>query len=452
MRLPNHWPIPISPVNRRLAALLLLLLAATVSSVIYLSSVLQSVNNLIKEGSAAVADSLTLQDLYINIQTAETAQRGYIITADTSYLNSYQVATAAIPKDMTALSKQPTFGNTATFKQLRSLIDQKLAELKLTIDTRQTQGFDAASQIVATNKGKELMDQIRLLVYQASAKEFTGIIPREAQSQRNLDRALAVGGILIVFVTATCVVIVRFFRNAILRERAVEGAKNEFLSLASHQLRTPATNVRQYLGLVLEGYLGELSTEQQEALEVANRNNNTEISIINDLLNVAKLDLNNIQLHKEPLPVGKLIDEVAGDYAQVAQNKKQRIRTKYPADLPDVLADGTYLKSVLENLVDNACKYSPMKGTITVRASAIKPLSRGQILIEIIDSGIGISKRDLPKLFKKFSRLPLAINSAEGTGLGLYWVKQLVELHGGTISVSSTPGKGSTFRITLPTG
>ncbi len=448
MRLPNHWPI--SPVNRRLASLLLLLLAATVGSVFYLSMALQSVNDLIRQGSVAVTDSLLLQDLYINVQSAETAQRGYIITNDSSYLINYQAALVAIPKDIATLNNQPSYKNSASFKQLQNLINQKLSRLKVTIDTQQSQGFNAASGIVATNKGKYLMDQIRLMIYQASAKEFSSIIPREARSQRNLDQALAVGGVLVVFVMAMCYLIIRFFRNAILRERAVEGVKNEFLSLASHQLRTPATNVRQYLGLVLEGYLGELTTEQRDALEVANRNNNNEISIINDLLNVAKLDLNNIQLHKSSLSIGKLIDEIAADYKQVAETKDQRIRTKYSDDITEIMADETYLKSVLENLVDNACKYSPTKGTITVTAKIVKPLSRGQIMIEVIDSGIGISKRDMPKLFKKFSRLPTAINSAEGSGLGLYWVKQIVELHGGTISISSTPGKGSTFRIVLP--
>jgi signal transduction histidine kinase len=443
-----HWPV--SNVNRRLAALLLLLLAATIGSVIYLSYALLTVNDLIKQGSQAVSDALTLQDLYINIQAAETGQRGYIITGDESYLTSYNSALAGIPKDMAMLNKQPSVKHVAGFAKLQPLINQKLAELAGSITVRREQGFEAASALVSTNQGKALMDQIRLMVYQASSAEFSSIIPKEARSQRNLDRALSVGVVLVVFVMALCILIVRFFQSAILRERAVEGAKNEFVSLASHQLRTPATNVRQYLGLVLEGYLGKLSKDQREALEVANRNNNTEISIINDLLNVAKLDLNKIHLEKVPVDMPALVRQVASDYHKVASVKRQTIRTKLVGTLPEILADETYLKSVLENLVDNACKYSPAKSTITIRLSATVAAQGKQLVIEVIDSGIGISKRDVSKLFKKFSRLPTAIDSAEGTGLGLYWVKQIVELHGGKISIVSTPGKGSTFRIVLP--
>jgi signal transduction histidine kinase len=229
----------------------------------------------------------------------------------------------------------------------------------------------------------------------------------------------------------------------------VEGAKNEFVSLASHQLRTPATNVRQYLGLVLEGYLGKLSKQQREALEVANRNNNSEISIINDLLNVAKLDLNKIRLKKLPVDMPALVLQVATEYQAVASLKQQVIRTKLVGTLPIVKADETYLKSVLENLVDNACKYSPAKSTITIRL-VMRAAQKKRLTLEVIDSGIGISKRDGSKLFKKFSRLPTAIDNAEGTGLGLYWVKQIVELHGGKISIVSAPGKGSTFTVVLP--
>jgi signal transduction histidine kinase len=443
-----RWPL--INVNRRLAALLLLLLAATVASVIYLSYVLLSVNSLIKQGSQAVANALTLQDLYINVQAAESAQRGYIITGNASYLQPYNDSLTNIPHDIKALDQQAGVENGKNFKQLQLLIDKKLSGLHQSVAARQEVGFDAATAVIATNQGQALMNQIRVIIYQISSQEFNNIIPRETQSQRSLHVAVGVGIALVIFVMGTCLIIIRFFQTAILRERAVEGAKNEFLSLASHQLRTPATNVRQYLGLVLEGYLGRLTKNQREALEVANRNNNTEISIINDLLNVAKLDLNQISLHKAPLDLSVLAQQVATEYHAVAETKHQVIRVKSPASLPKVAADETYIKSALENLVDNACKYSPAKSTVTVRLMSVKPTKKKQVAIEVTDKGIGISKRDISKLFKKFSRLPTAIDNAEGTGLGLYWVKQIVELHNGSITISSSPGKGSTFRITLP--
>jgi signal transduction histidine kinase len=217
--------------------------------------------------------------------------------------------------------------------------------------------------------------------------------------------------------------------------------------LASHQLRTPASNVKQYLGLLLEGYMGKLKPQQAEALEVANKNNDIGIGIINDLLSVAKLDLEKIRLHKKATNLHGLVKEVVDEYRPYLKERKQTVKFERASKKVEVLADSNYLKSVFENLVDNASKYSPKRTHIYIRVEQMSKWAS----VSIRDEGVGIRRAEKIKLFKKFSRIPgEATHNVEGSGLGLYWVKRIVELHNGRISVKSRSGKGSTFIVELP--
>jgi signal transduction histidine kinase len=433
-------------INRGLASILLLLILATVGSVVYLTYTLLALNSLIKQGGQAVSEMLTLQNMQIELQGAESAGRGYVLTGDDSYLTLLTSAQVTVPTELATLDKTP-LTHSSDYQKLKKLINQRLTGLQKVVDLRRTQGLDAAVSMVNNNRSQAYTEQIRAMATYIGNVQLQTIGPKERQAQANLHRALFVAGLMVVFVLAICAVILRYFNLAIMRERAVEGAKSEFLSLASHQLRTPATNVKQYLGLVLEGYLGDLTFEQREALGVANKNNNTEIGIINDLLDIAKLDLNKIVLDLQPLDAAVVARQVADEHSVIAAAKKQTIKVRAVGKIPQIMADQSYLKSVLENLVDNACKYSARKSTVTIRS---RRAQNAKVLISVDDKGIGIKKKDLPKLFKKFSRLPRAIDSAEGSGLGLYWVKRIVELHHGRIDVVSTEGKGSSFIIRLP--
>jgi signal transduction histidine kinase len=201
------------------------------------------------------------------------------------------------------------------------------------------------------------------------------------------------------------------------------------------------------LGLLLEGYLGKLKPEQKDAIVVANRNNDIGIKIINDLLGVAKLDLEKIRLKKSRLNVYNLVKEVVNDYRPQLRERKQTVKFERAAKKAEMFADAYYFKSVFENLLDNASKYSPKKSRIIIRVEH----SAKKIIVSIKDEGVGIRNKEKSKLFKKFSRISGEVTSnVEGSGLGLYWVKQIVELHGGRISVKSRYGKGSTFIVEIP--
>lgn len=233
------------------------------------------------------------------------------------------------------------------------------------------------------------------------------------------------------------------------RKQLVElnNSKDEFISVASHQLRTPATGVKQYIGMLLEGYGGKLRTEQTKMLQTAYESNERQLRIIDDLLKIAHVDAGKVTLMKTKSDMVDLLEDIIDEQADKFKQKRQGITFKHQSKEVVATIDPGRMRMVLENLIDNASKYSPEGKSITVELKE----AAGQILIVVADQGVGIAKKDLPQLFQKFSRLDNALSTlVGGTGLGLYWVKKIVTLHNGTITVESIPNKGSTFTITLP--
>jgi len=242
--------------------------------------------------------------------------------------------------------------------------------------------------------------------------------------------------------------------NDQLRHQAAEleklnRSKDEFISLASHQLRTPATGVKQFLGLVLEGYAGELSEQQIEFLQKAYDSNDRQIDLVNSLLRVAQVDAGKVVLHPTEVELGSLITDVIEEQKDIFTERNQNIEVAKEGNPTSLKADKARLRMVLENLIDNASKYTPHGGHITVSVSTKKDTCT----IDIRDSGVGIDKASLSQLFTKFTRIQNDLSdSVGGSGLGLYWANKIILLHGGEISVKSNPGEGSTFSIHLPCG
>lgn len=229
---------------------------------------------------------------------------------------------------------------------------------------------------------------------------------------------------------------------------ALNASKDEFISLASHQLRTPATIVKQYLGMILDGFVGELPPELHEMVQKANDSNDRQIEIVDDLLRVARLDAGKIKLVKSVVNILPLVQEVMTEHLAILEERKQSVVVNYSESGISAMIDRSRMKMVLENLLDNASKYSPEGKKITITIAK----RTDAVTIAIKDEGVGIDEDDMPKLFRKFSRLNNSLSVAVGgTGLGLYWAKRITILHGGTIDVRSKPGKGSVFSVILPT-
>jgi PAS domain S-box-containing protein len=230
-------------------------------------------------------------------------------------------------------------------------------------------------------------------------------------------------------------------------EHELERAKSDFVSIASHQLRTPATEVKMLLALIKDGYAGALSPEQQEMIETAHQTNERQIKVANDLLGIARLNASRIKLNKKSLELGQLLSAIAQNIRPVLEEKSQQLIFKPLKKTVTIKADAERLQLAIENLIDNASKYTPEGGTVTLSYTA----SAAQAVISIRDTGVGIAKRDQKNMFDIYTRINNQLSTqVGGSGLGLYLVKKLVDLHHGKVAVSSRPKIGSTFRIYLP--
>jgi PAS domain S-box-containing protein len=229
--------------------------------------------------------------------------------------------------------------------------------------------------------------------------------------------------------------------------KQAEDAKDEFISLASHQLRTPATSVKQYINMLIDGLLGELTDAQISALQNANMSNERELRIIEDLLKVAQVDAGKIILSRRQINMNDLLERLVSEQALKVAERRQKVTYIPPPRPITAYVDEYVMYMTLENLFDNASKYMAEGGTITIACQEIED----EVTISITDEGVGIKKADIPKLFQKFSRLPNELSvQVGGNGLGLYWVKKVMDLHNARIDVRSKIGKGTTFLITLP--
>jgi len=229
-------------------------------------------------------------------------------------------------------------------------------------------------------------------------------------------------------------------------EKELDRMKSELIYLASHQLRTPASAVKSSLSLLLDGYLGRLSVKQMNDLRTAYAENDFELKLIDDILNVAKLDSKKTEIMPEKFDLGDVVRRVADEESKAVSDHKQHLTVKTPKKLA-MFADSTKVREVIENLVSNAVKYTPDGGHIHLSAT-----SKGQdVVITVSDDGIGIPEKDLPNIFGKFVRASNATTkSMPGTGLGLYLAKNIIEMHGGSITIESELGKGTTFTVMIP--
>ncbi|RLB26619.1 MAG: hybrid sensor histidine kinase/response regulator, partial [Deltaproteobacteria bacterium] len=222
--------------------------------------------------------------------------------------------------------------------------------------------------------------------------------------------------------------------------------KSDFLNMVAHELRSPLVSIRQQNSVLLEGLAGPLQEKQQEFLEKGVKKIDSLLELINDLLNIAKIEAGKAIQRQVPLDVGEVIEETVSFMEPTAKEKGISLRYERK-ELKPILADPKRMEEVFTNLITNAINYSPDGGEVVVSAQAL-----GEYLeIRISDTGIGIPPEELPKIFDKFYRVKHPkTRQVMGTGLGLSIVKGIINAHRGTIDVESEPEKGTTFRILLP--
>jgi PAS domain S-box-containing protein len=232
------------------------------------------------------------------------------------------------------------------------------------------------------------------------------------------------------------------------RVREASRVKNEFLANMSHELRSPLNCIIGFTELLHDGRLGPVSAEHQEYLGDILSSAKHLLQLINDVLDLAKVESGRIEFRPEPVVLARLVREVADVLRAIAVGKRIAIETDVPQELSAAVLDPARFKQVLYNYLSNALKFTPEDGRVKVR---IRPEGAGEFRLEVEDNGIGIAASEIPKLFAEFRQLDSgAAKKYQGSGLGLALTKRIVEAQGGRVWVDSQPEKGSVFFAALP--
>jgi PAS domain S-box-containing protein len=301
-------------------------------------------------------------------------------------------------------------------------------------------------------KGKEILGKSVLELFQftnlrpiveAVGKEIRGIFRKEVPIREDL------------ILEVTTVPIIReeekigtlMILHDVTREKAIERMKSEFVSISAHQLRTPLSAIKWTLKMFLDGDLGEITKEQREFLEKIYQSNERMINLINDLLNVTRIEEGRYLYKPVLADIVPICQSVIDSYKEEIEKKKLKFRFEKPKRLPKVRVDVEKISLAIQNLLENAIRYNREGGEIEITLEEKK----GKIKFSIKDTGIGIPQNQQHRVFTKFFRAPNAMRmETEGSGLGLFITKNIIEAHGGEIWFESKEGKGTTFYFTLP--
>lgn len=230
---------------------------------------------------------------------------------------------------------------------------------------------------------------------------------------------------------------------------ALDQAKDEFVSMASHQLRTPLTSIKGYISMVLEGDAGPINETQKQMLGQAFFSSQRMVYLISDLLNVSRLKTGKFIIDSRPVNLAELIESEIEQLKEGARAKDLTLAYEKPDDFPVLLLDDMKIRQVIMNFIDNAIYYTPAGGKITVKLKDTK----NSVEFTVKDTGIGVPKEQQHKLFTKFYRADNARKTRpDGTGLGIFMAKKVIVAQGGSILFNSKEGKGSTFGFNFPKG
>jgi signal transduction histidine kinase len=229
--------------------------------------------------------------------------------------------------------------------------------------------------------------------------------------------------------------------------REKEMMRENFVTLVSHQLRSPLASVRQYFGVIREGFAGDVTDKQKQIIEKASKYLDDLMQLINDWLDMSRIDAGRIAGNFEPVVIGPVLSEIVELAKPLAEAGKVTLELHLSSNAPAVHGDRESLKQAITNLVSNAIRYNREGGTVVIDTRE----QGNDGIVEIRDTGIGISRDDLPFIFDEFFRVKSnETRHLSGTGLGLPIAKRIVEAHNGRIQVNSELGKGTTFSIFLP--
>jgi signal transduction histidine kinase len=459
-------------------------------------------------GAKAVEGRVMTQSLLEVVLEAQSGVRAYALTGDPRYLIALDSANAVVPARMAGLRGWLAFDPTQVERLAGAevLVARRLARLDSTVaQLRQDGRFPPAlaDLELRVDTGQDMMDSLRavLTAAQAAADEesrrqataaaqlrrttaavsviglalgivaallsaylFAGIVNRvrgvEARARRFVTAPVAAPGtrgrgdevMRLEAVVHEVGAALRQQQRELMEQRArAEAAsqfKSAFLANMSHELRTPLNGVIGFAEFVRDGKAGPVTAEQHEYLGDVLTSARHLLHVINDVLDMARVESGTIEVMPEPVALAPLVAEVRHLLRMTAEGKRIEVETECAPDTGLALADPPKLRQVLYNYMSNAIKFTPPGGRVVVRTMAVED---GRVRLEVEDSGIGIAAEDIPRLFVEFQQLDSGLaRRHEGTGLGLALTRRIVEAHGGEVGVRSRPGHGSLFFAVLP--
>lgn len=393
-----------------------------------------------------------LQALLLDLRIAESSNRGYFVTGDLDYLGRYKTAASKARSDYARLEKQTAALNyhDAVVK-LGPLIDERIQGMERSNQLNQAAMQDPGQDpsLLATNleQSKPVMDRIDSAA-ESIMHEQTSQVSQSSVGMESLitvARDISIATLILTLILAAT--IDYLYAKAIKNERELDQAKDEFVSLASHQLRTPATGIKSILATLVAEDFGPLNQRQAYFMRKALESNERELGIIEELLNVAKVDAGRLMLNPGNFDMRELVATLVSEQRRAIEDKHITLHIRQPDHPVQAYADEEKLLMAAGNLLDNARKYTPEGGTITLTLRG----TRKETILSIADTGMGIDSAEIAHIFDRFQRSRDVVSGhIEGTGLGLYLAQKVAQLHNGGIEVSSKKGQGSRFVLKFP--
>jgi len=414
-----------------------------------------------------------LNQIRTSLNAAESAQRGFLITAEPGYLGPYQKAIPEIRAQLETISKltQDNENQIRNLPLLEQRVNERLATLAEGIGVVENNGRDAARDFIQKGAGAEQMDRVRAQLVTMIEEERRLLADRNEQS--NASHAATKRTALLSAIVGLSMVLLAWFLSVRevrqrermthlleerVRERTAELATvntslrqsnrelEQFASVASHDLQEPLRKIEAF-GDRLKMNRDTLNDQARDYLDRILNSASRMRTLINDLLSFSRI-ATRAQPFK-PVDMGQIAREVVGDLESRIADLEGRVELQ---ELPSIEADPTQLRQLLQNLIGNALKFHRpgVKPVVRVSCERIESPGRSpQVRLTVADNGIGFEEQYLDRIFEVFQRLH-GRNEFEGTGIGLAICRKILERHGGTISARSTPGEGSTFIATLP--
>lgn len=406
-----------------------------------------------------------LRELERDIYSIESKVRGTVAARDTSPIEGFELQIAAVESALRKLQRIDDIDSSVQLiDQLGHLVQQKLMFSNKILDTLYGSGKPAAEKLMATHRGRELTDSIKIITRKIDSSRQFLLSRLTASIDESGRKAKTWGNILIVIVLISSAGLFWYIvdrmkqqQQLILQLNATEKkvrdtaqVKENFMANMSHEIRTPLNAILGFTNILQKK---ELDNESKEYVGIVKKSGENLLAIINDILDISKIEAGMIRIESSPFSIRSVITDIENMFREKINSKHIAFNIVTDPRIPVIVeGDAVRLTQILVNLVGNAIKFTDT-GSITLEVKNITGNAKdiSQISFIVSDTGIGIQKEKLPYIFERFEQAEDATTRKYGgTGLGLSIVKDLVVLQNGEINAESEPGEGSTFRFSIP--